>query len=214
MLTRLLFFIFASIYSCQCLSLSWSINKGVAYPSSLEGKTYRQSNKLDSISKETPLRLKGGDLWSTRPHLLHNTVPLVLKLVVSACGGAWFFGSLSGLVILLGTVLSPGGVDLLVDNYGLLIPFLFMGFHFALVAIQLQKLIAVIPASSIAEIRRTLLLQVCSSLHSVSSNSHLIDAHTTAARYCSSISKPNQPSNRSPNGPAESLLLARLAGHI
>ena len=96
-------------------------------------------------------------MWTkSRP----NKVPLYLKLLVAACGGAWCFGSVSGLAKIVSMVLSPGGVDFLVDSYGLLIPVLFMAFHLCLSAIQLQKLLAVLPASSLPRIRWTLLLQV------------------------------------------------------
>jgi hypothetical protein len=109
------------------------------------------------------LRLKGGGLWSGRSGLRQlpsSGIPITLKLVVSACGGAWCFGSISGLVTIFGIVLSPGGLDFLIDNYGLLIPFLFVAFHSVLAAVQLQKLISVFRASSLSSIRWTLICQV------------------------------------------------------
>jgi hypothetical protein len=109
------------------------------------------------------LRLKGGGLWSGRSgirQLPSSGIPITLKLVVSACGGAWCFGSISGLVTIFGIVLSPGGLDFLIDNYGLLIPFLFVAFHSVLAAVQLQKLISVFRASSLSSIRWTLICQV------------------------------------------------------
>ena len=117
------------------------------------------------------LRLKGGGrLWreaSRLGHLPASRVPLSLKLVVSACGGAWCFGSISGLFTIFGIILSPGGVDFLIDNYGILIPSLFLGFHSILAAVQMQKLIAVLRAASLSSIRWTLLVQVLDYMVSV-----------------------------------------------
>ena len=114
--------------------------------------------KNEIVKRSTPLRIRGGGVWTkSRP----NNVPLYLKLLVAACGGAWCFGSVSGIAKIVSMVLSPGGVDFLIDSYGLLIPVLFMTFHLCLSAIQLQKMLAVLPASSLPRIRWTLLLQVC-----------------------------------------------------
>ena len=55
---------------------------------------------------------------------------------------------------------SPGGVDFLIETHGLLIPFLFIAFHACLALIQFQKLLAILPGSSLSAIRRTLLFQV------------------------------------------------------
>jgi hypothetical protein len=104
-------------------------------------------------------------MW-TKAKCRPNKVPLYLKLVVAACGGAWCFGSVSGLFKIISMVLSPGGVDFLIDSYGLMIPTLFISFHLCLSVIQLQKLLAVLPASSLPGIRRTLLLQVPLPTHS------------------------------------------------
>ena len=110
----------------------------------------------DIEKRKAPLRIRGG-LWiKSRP----NKVPLYLKLIVAACGCAWCFGSVSGIAKIVSMVLSPGGVDFLIDSYGLLIPILFMAFHLFLSAIQLQKLLVVLTASSLPRIRWTLLFQV------------------------------------------------------
>eukprot|EP00961_Rhodomonas_salina_P094654 1273781-Rhodomonas_salina.2 len=90
-----------------------------------------------------------------------NRVPLSLKILVLFCGGAWFSACLRALLFVAKLTLVPGGLSFLSDrsSHGLPGVFLFVLFAGVLSFVQGNKLVRVLQAKGLEEIRTTLWVQ-------------------------------------------------------
>jgi len=110
--------------------------------------------------------LRGGGAASSgwiasKSALGKNRVPLSLKLMVLFCGGAWFSACLQALFSVTKLALVPGGVRFLSDrsSHGLPGVLLFVAFAVSLAFMQAAKLVRILRAKGLEEIRTTLWLQ-------------------------------------------------------
>ncbi len=85
----------------------------------------------------------------------------MLKLLVLFCGGAWFSSCLQALLQIGKLAIVPGGLDFLSDrsSHGLPGVLLFVTFAGSLSLVQISKLVRVLPATGLEEIRTTLVFQ-------------------------------------------------------